>query len=383
MGRKTQLFVFIAVIFLIGFGIAKIFSVRESNRNVVDPNHTEDTIAEKVASCNVEKVERKFSCYRALLDGIYKGQPIEEFVRAIEQDSSISFKKRADPIGVFGTNCHNFYHALGDFIASESQDHVNLEEFFELCPSTCTGGCYMAAFKRNVMNQDYSSESIQKNLTACTKLSPYACSHEYGHLLHDSATQPVMQIVDEISSKSFGLSYVNGNSYEVLDKIGADELFTSCSNLENGLGGICNTGIGHNMFLLIDYSQNGLSQAVSECSDYFTKSLDISECKRQIIYRTGINKVASLYLSGEFEAGFEKCSEVVALTGEPDLLEYCFYSLGRGLGWLFISENPHFAGDGGKYEIEKNFIISLCENIPIINFQTACVDELSRWIYQN
>lgn len=317
----------------------------------------------EVEKCNTVQKELRFGCYRSAMGRFYKEQLIG-LVDDVKKDHDLlSFKSPDSSYAIFGTNCHTFYHSLGDFIATGAEGQ-NLESKVGLCPTACTSGCIMGLYKRTALADEFSEETLKSFYPACPEASRHQCAHEVGHLLHDKYVVSVLKTLDEVSEKQYGLKRDADYKYTTFENPDLNAPFEDCKKLvpKNELV-YCYTGVGHNLFLFSEFSPDGYKTFFRECEEK-ADQLHRDDCYAYLVYRIGINDAATKFLAGDFEEGRKVCREMVELTGIKEMGRHCYLGVGGGIGLFVDSE---FANakitDENLAAMQKEVLrnINLCE----------------------
>jgi hypothetical protein len=302
------------------------------------------TFPAAVTVCNGAETNLRFSCYRAVIEKYYKVN-ISGFAQEIKINHSLSFEAMYGQSGkisyaIFGTNCHTFYHAAGDFIATYSNDP--LQELLDYGPTACTNGYAMGVYKRLALKNHFSEDLLKEFYRVCKKGAENQCAHEIGHVLHDKYSYSILKILDDITTSKYNISYPQKYDYVTFSegyiKADLDKPFEECKKLmpDNNKLAQCFTGVGHNLFLYSEFSKDGYKSMFSECSKVSAKNK--SNCYGFLVFRIGINEGATRFLSHDFEKGKKVCDDVVDLSGRLDLKEHCYKGIGGGIGLFVDSE---------------------------------------------
>lgn len=321
-----------------------------------------------VSKCNSAESSWRFSCYRSVIDKYHKGN-LAGLLTELRADKhlkldSIFSKKEEVSYAIFGTNCHTFYHAVGDFIAVDADSRgIDVKAALNSCPSTCTGGCVMGLYKRVALENNFSSDLLKRFYNICRGGERNQCSHEIGHVLQDKYFSSILKPLDELSEKEYGLKPEREYRYVTSATIDFDAPFEECREIipENKWAQ-CFTGIGHNLFLFSEFSPDGYESMVNECNKIAGHNKD--ECLSFLIYRIGINKGATKFLSDKFDEGRKVCADTVAVTGREDLKHHCYVGIGGGIGLFADSEFASLEiNEKNTSDIEKQlmYLANLCD----------------------
>lgn len=361
--RKRNILTFIGtVIFLVG--IAGIFILRE---------RAAAALPKAVNLCNKEDSRLRFSCYRSAVEKNFRGN-LGDYLLSIKsrKDLDFSVEEGSAAYAIFGTNCHTFYHALGDFAASHGND---LEELVKYNPAKCTGGYTMGLYKRLALKSDFDSTIMRKMMDICPVNESVQCAHEVGHLLHDKYAVPILTKLDDLTLKSYGIK--GPDEAERFSAAGADikKAFEECDELieDENLKAQCRTGIGHNLFLFSEFSPRGVAGEMDECR-LITDKKTRGECMAFLVYRVGINEAAVKFMEKNFAAGIETCRNIVKISGESDLEKHCYIGLGGGIGLFADSEYALTEINDGNIagiKAKLNEMMNLCESVPV-GFKDNC-----------
>lgn len=309
---------------------------------------SESGFSADITSCNTQVTNLRFSCYRAILEKHYKKDTIG-LLNKLKDSDGLAIKEAFMPGGdvsyaIFGTNCHTFYHAVGDFVATYSSD--DLKNMVDQGPTTCTNGYTMGVYKRIALKNRFDSSVLKQFFEVCKKGAENQCAHEIGHVLHDKYSYSVLKTLDDISLKNYRLTYPQPFEYTTFKEISSlaslDKPFEECKELvlEEKVAQ-CFTGVGHNLFLFSEFSPDGYKAIFEECSKINTqnkRSSNKENCYAFLIYRIGINEAATRFLSNKFEEGNKICDEVIILAGNEALKKHCYIGIGGGIGLFVDSE---------------------------------------------
>lgn len=330
-----------------------------------------DTFPASVAACNEVETNIRFSCYRAVIEKYYK-KNIEAFALELKNNHRLSFEAMYEENGkisyaIFGTNCHTFYHAAGDFIATYSNESV--QKILDLGPTTCTNGYTMGVYKRLALKNHFSEDVFKELYRVCKEGAQNQCAHEIGHVLHDKYSYSILKILDDITVSKYHLTYPQKYDYITFNKDliqpDLDKPFEECKKLmpDNNKLAQCFTGVGHNLFLYSEFSEDGYKSMFSECAK--VSSENKSDCYGFLVFRIGINQGATKFLSHDFEEGKKVCSDVVDSTDRTDLKEHCYKGIGGGIGLFVDSEYALTEIDEKNLAGTKSQLLEylkLCEN---------------------
>lgn len=325
-----------AFVFLISIIVFSLLFFLYNKKTSTSPAPTY-TFAQSVKACNTTPTQERFSCYRKAIDTYYK-ENHQGFLAALKDEGkNLSFNVdggKADlTYAIFGTNCHTFYHAVGDFMATYSTDDV--ATLVEGGPIHCTNGYTMGVYKRLALKNHFSTDLLKKFWEVCKKGAENQCAHEIGHILHDKYSYSVLSVLDDISAKQYTLGYPESYMYTLSPngdaKADTDKPFEECRQLmpdKNKLAQ-CYTGIGHNLFLFGEFAKDGYKGVFSQCRQSTGTNRD--DCYAFLIYRIGINEAATRFLSHRFEEGRKVCDDV-------GFKEHCYRGIGGGIGLFVDSE---------------------------------------------
>ncbi len=290
-----------------------------------------------ILKCHAIDPKLRFSCYRSGIEKYYNSN-LKDLTKKLadSQFSTKLLKNKGNSevsYAIFGTNCHTFYHALGDFIA-ENATEPDVASKLNYCPSECTSGCTMGLYKRLALKNNFSSSLLKEFYDVCREGENHQCAHEIGHLLQDKYFYSVLKTLDETSYNEFGFKTGLKYNYISFSKTDFNAPFEECKKIlpENELP-YCFTGIGHNLFLFSAFSKDGYKSMFEECNSVKAENKD--NCLAFLIYRIGINEAGPRFLSKKFAEGRKVCDEAVNLIKRPDLKHHCYLGVGGGIG-LFV-----------------------------------------------
>lgn len=296
-------------------------------------------LAEEVKKCNVLPAQIRFSCFRAVLEKDFfanKSIGLKKYLQSLES-RGITFHSEDNSYAVFGTNCHTFYHAVGDLIANNVDPKGNLKDSVAYCSNQCTSGCVMGLYKRLALDNQYDENLLKDFYKDCPQGGGHQCAHEIGHVLHDKYVTSILKPIDEISAKNYGLKPQGNPIYTTFDSANIDTPFEDCKKLvPSDELAYCYTGIGHNLFLFSEFSPEGYKQSFNECDKADPSHLN--DCYAFVVYRIGINDVATKFLSGKYDEGKAICDDVVNITKNKDMKKHCYLGVGGGIGLFIDSE---------------------------------------------
>ena len=296
--------------------------------------------SDSVTACNGAQTNLRFSCYRAVIEKYYKGD-IPSFVSELK-NPRLSFEEYGNngkiSYAIFGTNCHTFYHAAGDFIATYSNESV--QKILNYGPATCTNGYTMGVYKRLALKNHFSQDLLKELYRECKKGAENQCAHEIGHVLHDKYSYSVLKTLDNISLQEYHLAYPAKYDYVTFAKTqeNLDKPFEECKLLmpdENKLAQ-CFTGVGHNLFLFAEFSKDDYKAVFDECEN--VSEVNRNKCYDFLVYRIGINEAGTRFLSKDFENGKKICDDITKRTKRSELKEHCYRGIGGGIGLFVDSE---------------------------------------------
>ena len=288
--------------------------------------------------CNNMLPQLRFSCYRNMIEKSYAAFPsrlIPDTQHQFAQDAEGAFRSdNGVSYAIFGTNCHTFYHAAGDFFAAHSTSSAatDIPSMLAWCPSMCTSGCVMGLMKRVAFQHDYAADVLAAFYPACENKSKHQCAHEIGHLLHDKYIHPILDVLDDVSKKNFGLVMPPRSEGKATTQGSSlDAPFEECKRLlPKNEWPYCFTGIGHNLFLFSEFAPDGYKTSIAECQSKAISHRD--DCYAFLIYRIGINAAGPKFLSGHPEEGNKICRDSLALMNRQDLASHCWLGVGGGIG---------------------------------------------------
>ena len=305
-----------------------------------------------VTTCNVLSKEHRFSCYRAFLENQYQNSALalNDFLAQFQKFDDTAFKAEDTSYAIFGTNCHTFYHALGDFIGTHTNEPV--EDSIKYCPLSCTSGCTMGLFKRTSIAHNFSLDVLKSFRGVCRKKELNQCSHEIGHILHDKYTGSILETLDRITAEEFGYTYPVDYKYTTFSEANLDKPFEECKQIfadDENLTRQCYTGVGHNLFLYSEFSPTGVRQQFDECMNVKDENRD--DCYGFLLFRIGIQDGATKFLSKKVEEGIKVCQDSTTSIAREDLLFHCYRGIGGGIGLYIDSE--YLESSVTKDNIEK------------------------------
>lgn len=295
--------------------------------------------SKEIGFCNKVASELRFSCYRSILEKHSERKSVEHLLNFIENQRDIRFKGNDASYAIFGTNCHTFYHAVGDFVGTHTKGDI--AHHLQQGSTRCTSGYMMGFYKRTALQQGFTKEILSTLYHACRPQEQKSCAHEIGHLLHDKYTLSILQTLDSLSSKEYGLEYPQDYPYVTFATADLNAPFEECKGLlSEDLWAYCYQGIGHNLFLYSEFSPEGFKTQFGQCSGV-ANQINREECYSFLLYRIGINDGATKFLSNDFDRGNAVCKEAAALIQREDVIHHCYLGIGGGIGLFLESEHPY------------------------------------------
>ncbi len=294
----------------------------------------------QLVACDSANKEDRFSCYRVAIGDVFGRNPVTfaGYIRENEERIRLALSQENANVSyaVFGTNCHTFYHAAGDFVATFSSEDLKTQLSYG--PTVCTNGYTMGLYKRLALKDGYSPQLLKKFYTECKDGAQTQCAHEIGHVLSDKYTYSVLQIIDDISGEKYGITYPEKYTYVTGSVPDLNSAFIECEDIlpDETMRAQCLTGIGHNMFLFSEFSPDGVNITAAECDQVSIENKE--HCLSFFIFRIGINNAAPYFLEKSYTEGNKVCEDVVASIGRVDLLSHCYLGLGGGIG-LFVDSD--------------------------------------------
>lgn len=286
-----------------------------------------------VGQCNAVASELRFSCYKSALENYYHGT-LADLKKWLENNSYLSFKGKDASYAIFGTNCHTFYHAVGDIIA-ERGDGQDVATLVNNCPNTCTSACVMGLYKRNALINNFATSLLPRLYGVCPKGSEHQCTHEIGHILHDKYVFSILRILDDLGKKTYGLEQKKYN-YQLSEKPDINAPFEECKKMvPEGELAYCYSGAGHNLFLFSQFATGGYAALFKDCEN---STAHKGDCYDFLIYRIGINDAATQFLSHRFDTGRRVCDDAATVSKRSEAKKHCYLGIGGGIGLFLDSE---------------------------------------------
>lgn len=300
---------------------------------------------------------------------------MNQFIRQVESTSDLTFHSDDTSYAIFGTNCHTFYHALGDFVAVHASPNTPFKETLAIGPYGCTGGFTMGLYKRLALKSNYSMDLLKEFDKLCRPGERHQCSHEIGHNLHDKYVSSVLKVLDEISATKYGLKPDQTYRYVTFDKADLNAPFEDCKKIvSTDELPYCYTGVGHNLFLFSEFSPNGTQAQLDNCSKIAKENID--NCYAYFVFRVGINDGGPKFLAGNYEAGNKICNQSTDYIKRSDLNYHCFLGIGGGIGLFIESEYPDYKLLENDSRVKAKEAITIfaksCEKAPT-EFINDCI----------
>ncbi|MDP2736043.1 MAG: hypothetical protein Q8P12_07635, partial [bacterium] len=319
----------------------------------------QDTLAQGISKCNTAATEFRFSCFRSVIEKNFAGEPVKEYLEKIEKDSSLSFESKDNSYAVFGANCHTFYHALGDFVATRTDGDIG--GALNMGTTRCTNGYMMGFYKRTALENGFEKEVLQELFRSCQPESVNSCAHEIGHLLHDKYSTSILKTLDGISKDEYGLEYAAEYKYTLSPQPDLNKPFDECKEvLPEEKWSYCYQGIGHNLFVYSEFSPEGYKTQFAECSGVLSEESQ-EQCHAFLLYRVGINDGATRFLSYDYDGGNAVCQGATDATGRADLKRHCYLGIGGGIGLYLESEYPYDKITEENLELVKQRTLEVAE----------------------
>ncbi len=130
--------------------------------------------------------------------------------------------------------------------------------------------------------------------------------------------------------------------------------------------------MGHNLFLFSEFSPDGYKTQLQECVNIGEANQE--NCCGFLLFRIGINSVASKFLSSQFVEGNEICEDAVGIIGRDDLLFHCYKGVGGGIGLFIESEYPEYFIDAELPIFDEEYKLDDIRNIKrsLTDFARLC-----------
>jgi len=299
----------------------------------------DEILVYSMKKCGSVPKQERFSCFRAQLETSHRGDNLEGFMGRLNRLAPRFTKTGENSYAVFGTNCHTFYHALGDYAAMHSEGK-STEELVALGDMRCAAGYVMGLFKRLTYENNYRGEYLSSMYRLCPSAEKNSCAHELGHDLHDKYTQPILALLDEITLEKYGV-VLGSRAMREREEVDLTQPFEDCRTmLSEDAWPYCYTGIGHGMFLFGEFNPNGYMAELDGCASIADREGQ-EECNEFLIYRIGVNYAAPLFLSSSFDEAEKVCEEATSRASVPNEMEYleqCYLGVGGGVGLYVDSE---------------------------------------------
>lgn len=341
----------------------------------------DQVFAASVNTCNTVPKQERFSCYRVAIETRFQGEiPNDAKLR-----KNLSFKSDDYSYAVFGTNCHTFYHAYGDYVGTKLNSK-DATAALSAGSADCTSGFVMGLIKRASLKSGFSSDLLKELFARCPDGSINQCAHEVGHNLHDKYTSSILGPLDDITSKKYGLKAAETYKYVTNTKPNLDAPFEECRQIVTKKEVLpqCYTGIGHNLFLVAEFSGDNFQAEFDACNAIAPENRD--SCLSFLIFRIGINNAAPNLLAGRTEEGLKVCSETISKISREDLKFHCYIGIGGGIGLFLDSEYDLTTDLSAETEIRLLEKASLCDRVEL-KFIDNCYRGLMgtpfRAIYKN
>jgi hypothetical protein len=325
--------------------------------------------AEDVDVCNKVDSNLRFSCYSASIQKHYD-KDVDKLLADIKKDEKLNFKSEDQSYAVFGTNCHTFYHSVGDFIATISTEDFAAQ--ISKAPLTCTAAAIMGLYKRTALKDDFSEDVLKSMWTLCPKGAEHQCTHEVGHLLHDKYVSPVLEVIDGLSKEHYDLNLAD-YQYKTALTANLDQPFEDCKKLVPPAElPYCYTGVGHNLYLYAEFSPDGVGPMFAACDK--TDESHRADCYDFLVYRIGINDAATKFLASDFTLGNKICNDVMVQGKQAELKKHCYLGIGGGIGLFVDSEYANLKIDESNLASVQKAVLSfinMCEQSEA-EFKAEC-----------
>ena len=335
------------------------------------PREVRGEFSKGIEQCNFIEKQLRFSCYRSVIEKYYKGD-LEKFLGKIENNASLTFKGKDTSYAIFGTNCHTFYHALGDFVATNTVE-PDMQSALNYCSLSCTSGCMMGLYKRTALKNGFPTDLLGEFYEVCGEDEKHQCAHEIGHLLHDKYTESILKILDDLSYEHYNFNYHQEYKYALFKNPDLNAPFEECRQiLPEDEFSYCYTGVGHNLFLFSEFSPDGYKSQFQECMNIEGDNQE--NCFGFLLFRIGINSVAPRFLSSQFVEGNEICEDAVATIGRNDLMYHCYKGVGGGIGLFIESEYPEYFIDAELPIFDEEYKLEDIKKIKraLVEFAVLC-----------
>lgn len=333
-----------------------------------------------VLSCETAAARERFSCFRAALERHAGSGSVADYVARAKKIGSRPGVFISD-YAVFGTNCHTFYHALGDFVAAHAPN-LPLAVQLSLGSDACSSGYAMGLYKRRTYERAFADDAISEIYHSCNaRVADLGeCAHEVGHALADKHVGPVLAVLDRLTAAFIGSSSLPSvRQPEVSGTPGnIGSAFADCRRFLPSSGWkACYSGVAHNLFAFAEFDPSGAVlkkelRACGEISDLKSRAA----CAASTMHIIGTSVAAPLIIGGSVKEGKAVCGEAAALDAlkREERLRDCYFGVGVGAGLYAESEYPPAAAPQGYAPIsaqELSRYTGVCETVPRESAETC------------
>lgn len=356
------------LIFIILIVVALIFvnSYKDKNR-----------ISNPISECNSLPPEFRFPCYKNELQKYAKDNPAD-FVDTAEKLVKYTHLDNTSDYAIFGTNCHTFYHAVGDMLA-ENYYEDNLKSLKSLCPLTCTSGCMMGLYKRTALIANYSNDVLKSFEEYCLNEESNQCAHEIGHILDDKYTYSILNPIDKIYFEKYDIKSSRAYNYATFHSPNLSLAFEDCKKIivaeKEELQ--CFTGIGHNLFIFSEFSKDNYKSVFEDCDRL--EGGNKENCFKFLIFRVGINEAAPRFILGKYEEGDKVCDDIVGLSNNKSFYLDCYTGIGGGIGLYMEAEFSQLYMNNTA--LDENFLQGVQQLITIAHLCDQSKTEFINYCY--
>lgn len=345
---------------VVGGAVLVGLAVLSSPSSPLSKKNVDQVFASSVNTCNTAPKEERFSCYRVAIETRFQGEiPNDTKLR-----QHLNFKSDDFSYAVFGTNCHTFYHAYGDYVGTKLNSRDAATALGSGSPD-CTSGFVMGLIKRASLKSGFSIELLKELFAQCPDGSINQCTHEIGHVLHDKYVSSILGPLDDITWKKYGLKASEDYKYVTNTKPNLDAPFEECRQIvtKKDLLPQCYTGIGHNLFLVAEFSGDNFQAEFDACQAIAPSNRD--SCLSFLIFRIGINNAAPNLLAGRTEEGLKVCDDTIKKISREDLKFHCYIGVGGGIGLFLDSEYDLTTDLSAETEIRLLEKATLCDRVEL------------------
>jgi hypothetical protein len=358
---------FVLGVFLLFFILPLAIQELSNNTGQLEAKYVQD-----VDKCQVNDEHIRFACYKNVIKSFLSEHPkvkddfykifLPHIIKKSDLESASSLYMTP-----LSSNCHIFMHALGEIRADIyfASNPENPEDLLEVLSTECRLGDRVGAIMKLSKLKNFDSEYINRLHKACLlgiknagEADMQQCAHALGHVYFDKYVFDTSPLHD--GDFSIELGEIKGSNIE--------KAFFECSTLTPLETSACYNAVVHSLYHLGHFFYHDEIEIFNDFSFLFNGCEGTGEfkeiCYKTLVYRIGLNKVGSYFLTEKYEEGNTICKEISKDLGEGFGV-FCY----RGIG-AFLGQIIH------EYDIKS--LAAKCELVEE-EYKKECSGSLEEW----